>query len=318
VTAADWALLAIIGVGTLVGLFRGAVRGVLDLVALTIGAASAAYAIPWIDDRLVGFGVNSRLLLILVAFGLVGAVTAVSGLVLRLVAAPLGLARTIPPFGWLDRLAGVGPGLIKGCLTVVVLVAAVLVQFPSAAIADEIRSSEVGDRLARAGSIGFERATAWTGEDLRGLRRREVGPGQTWTGPAALPSGNLRPDRAAEDAVRRLIDDARAREGLPALGSDDDLVSVAREHALDARGAENRRLSPAIADVGDRLAADGRNCLAVGGVLATGDSPADLVDALLASEQHRAVVLSNTYVYAGFGVVSGTNGNAILVGVLVF
>jgi membrane protein required for colicin V production len=318
VTAVEWALLAVIGAGALVGLLRGAVKGFIDLVSLAIGAASAAYAIPWIDDRLVGYGINSRLLLIVIAVVLVGVVTATCGLVLRLVAAPLGLAKAIPPFGWLDRLAGMGPGLIKGGLTAIGVVAVVLVQFPDSAIGEEIRSSELGDRLAQAGSIGFERATAWTGRDLHALSARDVGPGQTWTGPADLPSGNLRPDGAMEETVRELIDDAREREGLPALRSDDELAEIAREHAQGARGAENRRLSSAIEDVGDRLAEDGHNCLAVGAVLGTGDSAAELVDSLLESEQHRDIVLSNTYVFAGFGVVAGTNGDAILVGVFVF
>ena len=166
--------------------------------------------------------------------------------------------------------------------------------------------------------FGYERATSWTGQDLHALAARNIEPGQTWTGPAALPSGNLRPNVEMEESAWQLIDSARQREGLPALRSDDELVAIAREHALDARGAENHRLPSSSEDVGDRLADDGRNCLAVGAVLATGDSAADLVDALLASEEHRDVLLSNTYVQAGLGIVSGANGDAILVGVFVF
>jgi uncharacterized protein YkwD len=53
-------------------------------------------------------------------------------------------------------------------------------------------------------------------------------------------------------------------------------------------------------------------------VLATGSTAAELVESLLASEPHRDVLLSNTYVYAGIGVVSSAGGEAILVGVFVF
>ena len=74
-TAVEWGLLAIVCAGALIGLLRGAVRGVIDLVALTIGAVSAANAIPWIDEQLVGFGVDSRILLLLIAAVLIGLVT---------------------------------------------------------------------------------------------------------------------------------------------------------------------------------------------------------------------------------------------------
>jgi len=70
--------------------------------------------------------------------------------------------------------------------------------------------------------------------------------------------------------------------------------------------------------VGDRLAGDSRNCLAIGAVLATGETASELVESLMASEKHRDVLLSNSYVYAGVGVVSGASGEAILVGVFVY
>jgi uncharacterized protein YkwD len=318
VTPVEWGIVAIVGVAALIGLLRGAVRGVIDLVAVSIGSASAAFAISWIDERLVGYGVNSRWLLIVIAIGLMSLVTTLSGLVLRLVAAPLGLARAVPPFGWLDRLAGIVPGLIKGGLAAVALVAVLLVQFPATAVGDEIRSSDLGDSLARAGSIGFEQAASWTGQDLHALTVQDVEPGQTWAGDAQMPSGTLRADSELEGAAWALIDAVREREGLPDLRWDRDLLTIAREHALGARGAENRRLSATVEDVGDRLAADGRNCLAVGAVLATGSSAAELVDSLMASEPHRDVLLSNTYVYGGIGVVSSAGGEAILVGVFVF
>jgi uncharacterized protein YkwD/uncharacterized membrane protein required for colicin V production len=318
VSPIEWGLVAIVGVAALAGLFRGAVRGVTDLAALAIGAASVAFAIPWADERLVGYGVNSRWLLIVIAAALLSLVTALSGLALRLIAAPLGLARAIPPFGLIDRLAGIVPGLVKGGLAAVVLVAILLVQGPPTAIGGEIRASGMGDRLAQAGSMGFERATSWTGQDLHAITARDVQPGQIWAGAAQMPSGNLRPDGALEDAAWDLIAAAREREGLPGLRRDRDLLAIARAHALDARGAENRRLSASIEDVGDRLAAENRNCLAVGAVLATGSTAAELVDSLLASEPHRDVLLSHAYVYAGIGAVAGASGEAILVGVFVF
>ena len=317
-TPIEWGILAIVAAGALIGLVRGFVRGVVDLLALVLGAASAIYSAQWIDERLVGYGVDSRILLIVIVVSLAGMVAAASGLVLRFITAPLGLARAIPPFGWLDRLFGIVPGLVKGGLSAVLLVAVVLVQFPGTAVGAELRSSDLGNRLAQAGSIGYERATSWAGKDLLALAKRDIEPGQTWTGLAALPSGNLRPDSDLETAAWRLINDAGERQGLPALRPDDDLITIARDHALDARGAENHRLSSSVEDVGDRLAGDSRNCLAIGAVLATGETASELVESLMASEKHRDVLLSNSYVYAGVGVVSGASGEAILVGVFVY
>lgn len=314
-TGADWLLLAVPGMGGLIGLRRGAVAGGLDLIALALGFAAAIFATPWIDERLVGAGIGQRWLLIGLAVGVFGAVAGVSGLILRLVAAPLGLATKVPPFGLLDSLLGIGPGLVKGGLVSVVIVLVVVIQFPGSAAAKRIRDSEAGEIFARAGSEGYAWAGDRAGVDLHGLTLRRVDAGQTWATPVTLPDGRLEPDTAAEREVLRLMNTARAAAGVPSLDADGNLARIARDHAADARVGDARGLPASAADIGDRLARAGVTCLAVGAVLGAGDSVEGIVADMLRSPAHRDVVLSRTYFWAGFGVMIGDNGEAVLVGV---
>ncbi len=314
-TGTDWILVAIVGAGGLLGLRRGAVAGSLDLLAIVAGFAAALFALPWIDDWLVGLGIDHRILLIVLTGTVFGIVAAVSGMILRIVAAPLGLARKVPPFGLLDSLIGVGPGLAKGGIVATLVVLIVLLQFPATTTGARVRRSTFGEALAVAGSIGLEHGADWAGQDIHGVTDRQVGPGQSWVGSPSMPDGDLRPDATAETEVRRLIDAARANDGLPSLDRDADLTAIAREHARDSRRGEDRRLPATVADIGDRLTAAAQNCLAVGAVLGVGDSIENVVDALMRSEAHREVILSGTYLSAGYGVLTAADGSSIVVGV---
>jgi uncharacterized protein YkwD len=55
--------------------------------------------------------------------------------------------------------------------------------------------------------------------------------------------------------------------------------------------------------------------LATGAVLGAGDSVDSAIAAMLRSPEHRDVLLSGTYFWAGFGVLTGNDGQSIVVGV---
>jgi len=312
---ADWTLLAVIGAGGLLGLRRGGITGTLDLIALTIGAAAALFAAPWIDDRLVGIGIEHRWLLVTLAFVVFSSTTGISGLVLRMITTPLGLATKVPPFGLLDSVIGVAPGLAKGAVLAIGAVLVLLIQFPTTAVAERIRASETGGILAEAGSEGFGWAGDLAGVDLSGLTDHRIDPGQIWAGSASLPAGDLDPDQAAESEAFRLVNAARDSAGLEPLERVIELAVVARDHAAAARPGGGGRLPPNAADAGDRLAGAGVRCLATGAVLGAGDSVDSAIAAMLRSPEHRDVLLSGTYFWAGFGVLTGNDGQSIVVGV---
>lgn len=314
-TGADWLLLAIIGAGGLIGLRRGAISGGLDLIALALGFAAVIFAMPWVDDRLVEIGVEQRWLLIGLAVAVFGAVAGVSGFVLRLIGAPLGLATKVPPFGLLDSMLGIGPGLVKGGLLSVLGVLVLLVQFPETTAAERVSNSETGEFLSRVGSEGYAWAGDRAGTDLHGLMDRQVDAGQTWSGSAVLPGGTLRPAPDAERDALRLVNAERSAAGLPPLDVDAELARIARDHAADARAGDNRGLPRSTADVGDRLATAEVTRLAVGAVLGAGESVDGIVAEMLRSPAHRAVLMSGTYLDAGIGVLAGANGEMVLVGV---
>ena len=314
-TGADWVLLAFIGAGGLLGLRRGGISGVLDLVALAIGFTAVLFATPRLNDLLVGMGIDYRWLVLSLVFTVFGVVAGLSGLLLRLIGSPLGLATKVPPFGLLDSLIGIGPGVVKGGLVAVVMVLALIIQFPATDAAERIRAWESGEFLAEIGSRGYGWAGDRAGVDLEGLTALQVAPGQSIAGSASSPNGDLDSSLSGEAEALRLVNAARTAEGLRALESIADLTAIARSHASDAGSERGRDRSANAADVGDRLEEAGVRCLAAGAALGVGDSVEDAVAAMLRSPEHRAVLLSGTYLWSGFGVLTGSDGQSIVVGV---
>lgn len=314
-TGADWVMLAVIVAGGLLGLRRGGISGVLDLVALAIGFTAVLFATPRVSDLLVGIGIDYRWLLIGLVITVFGVVAGLSGLILRLIASPLGLATKVPPFGLLDSLLGIGPGVVKGGLVSIAAVLALLIQFPGTDAAERIRTSEFGEFLAEIGSRGYGWAGDQAGVDLEGLTDLHVAPGQSVAGSVARPNGDLDPSLSGEAEALRLVNAARTAEGFRAFESIADLTAIARSHASDAETDLGRDRPVTDADVGDRLEEAGVRCLAAGAALGIGDSVEDAVAAMLRSSEHRAVLLSGTYLWSGFGVLTGRDGQSIVVGV---
>lgn len=114
-----------------------------------------------------------------------------------------------------------------------------------------------------------------------------------------------------EEAVVRLVNAARAREGLPALRVDERLRSAAREHSRDmARRKFCAHENPDGLTPADRMRA--QNYPAPGGenVARGQESPRSVMDAWLKSPGHRANLLSADFRAIGVGAFFGPGGPA--------
>jgi uncharacterized protein YkwD len=108
--------------------------------------------------------------------------------------------------------------------------------------------------------------------------------------------------------VLDLVNSARADEGLPPLVLDEVLSVVAGEYACEMiEGGFFAHESPLTkTEPGDRLMASGYVFWAMGENLAVGQSSADQVfDEWMASEQHRANILSDEWDEVGIAVRNG-------------
>lgn len=129
----DWALLAVLGVSVLVGLWRGFVFECLSLAGWLAAWFGAQWAVPWIGPLLPGWGGGLNLaaafalgfLAVLVAWALLARLVR-----LLIHATPL----SIP-----DRLLGAGFGVLRG--GVLLLAVAVVVGFTPAAQSQAWRQS---------------------------------------------------------------------------------------------------------------------------------------------------------------------------------
>ncbi|MBB2938467.1 uncharacterized protein YkwD [Amycolatopsis bartoniae] len=125
--------------------------------------------------------------------------------------------------------------------------------------------------------------------------------------PAGDPSfrsvvGSTEHQRAAEDAVVRLSNAARARAGLRPLRSDERLRTAARAHSKDmAQRDFCAHINPDGRTPGERMSAAGYPAPGAENVARGQDSPHKVVQAWLDSPGHRANLLNPEFTTIGAG-----------------
>lgn len=114
-------------------------------------------------------------------------------------------------------------------------------------------------------------------------------------------------DAAIADQSLQLVNRARGDEGLSALGADDGLSRIAREHSRAMRDhgffghtdPDGTGLRGRLARQGVVFSAAGENLAQVGG---TSDPAGAAHEQLLESSEHRRILLDPRFVSAGVGV----------------
>ena len=104
-----------------------------------------------------------------------------------------------------------------------------------------------------------------------------------------------------EQSAGNLVNDERARAGVPALRVDGD--AQAKAQAWAGKMAAERRLSHS-----NMAAGIGGTWTRLGENVATGSSVAEMHQALMSSPHHRARILDAGYTHAGIGIAKGADG----------
>ncbi len=127
-------------------------------------------------------------------------------------------------------------------------------------------------------------------------------------------SGTISSDETEVEAILRLINEAREKEGRPNLILDTNLSKVAQTKADDmAKNNYFSHNSPTYGSPFKMIQDFGISYKVAGENIAGNPSIKDAVDSWLQSETHRKNILSNTYNYVGIGIAnSKTYGNIIV------
>jgi hypothetical protein len=171
-----------------------------------------------------------------------------------------------------------------------------------------------GNRMLAAVELAGRPGTQWievVASDASGphvvlLFPVEVGrePSRAWVGTRRQDEGWIRDPVTAETYAYGLLDQDRARFGLPALIRDDTLAAVARRHSAEmARTGEIAHVSPATGSVRNRLEAAGFIATFAAENIARSSTISDAQEGLMRSPVHRAAILTPDVSHVGIGIV---------------
>lgn len=125
--------------------------------------------------------------------------------------------------------------------------------------------------------------------------------------------------RAQEHASFKLLNQARAKKGLPALIYDDTMADVARYHSEDmTRNGFFAHQSPTSGTLEDRLAAAQVWVLSMRENLAKGANVTAAHQALLKAGRYNANIMARDVTHVGVGITRGGKNGAVLLVTQVF
>jgi uncharacterized protein YkwD/uncharacterized membrane protein required for colicin V production len=308
----DWILVGLLVISALDGMRRGLLLGVLDLLGAAVGVIAALLL-----EQPVGDWVVARSPSVPAAVVHLGAFLAVLVLVQVLVGATLGrvvaaIVRMLwaTPLRYLDRFFGLAPGLVRGAITLTVLLLPfALVPFvPS--VSEGIQGSVLANRLVAGALQVTPVLEARLGQDLeRGLPSLVIEPPESEDSttrplPAGPPAGPLEADSDAEQHMLDLVNGERAAVGLAPLVADERLREVARAHSLEMFQMDYfSHTSPTAGSPFDRMHADGIPFLVAGENLAYAPNVQVAHAGLMNSPGHRANILRPEFGRVGIGVI---------------
>ena len=172
-----------------------------------------------------------------------------------------------------------------------------------------------GDRMLAAVEIAESPGTQWieviatdaSGPHVVLLFPVEIGRElpRAWIGTRRRDESWITDPVTAEAYARKLLDQDRARFGLPALTYDEVLAAVARRHSAEmARTGEIVHLSTTTGSVANRLESAGFRATFAAENIARSSTIADAQEGLMRSPGHRAAILSTNTTRFGIGIVS--------------
>ncbi len=204
-----------------------------------------------------------------------------------------------------NKALGILPGTVNGMIYAVIISALLLVLPLSDGLSASARDSKVATE--------FGNQVAWLDEKLspvfdeavrKSMTKMTIESNETVQLNFTVSNPKPRPDLEAR--MLELVNEERAKEGLPALEADTALTTVARAHSTDmfAKGYF-AHVSPDGVAPADRVRAAGIRFLITGENLALGPTLKICHTGLMNSPGHRANILHKSYGRVGIGVMDG-------------
>jgi uncharacterized protein YkwD len=298
------ALLALCGIR--VGFLRAVTSLIFTLIVVAIMLLGYE-PVRALIARLSGLGNRGATIAAFIILGLCGQV-----IVFALqwpVTVSIAAARRLRAVRVLDTVAGALPGAAVACLAIGLLLAPLAIALPGSNLGPAMRSSRLAPSLldadarlvqvtqvrpllepaAAALSFSWPLTTQEEGREL----------------PYKVAANDLTPRPDLEAQMLTLVNQERARVGLPALAWDDTLAPIARAHALEMfELGYFSHDSPISGSPFDRLNAAGVQYRAAGENLALAPDLDIAHQGLMDSPGHRANILSPDFGRVGIGIVS--------------
>ncbi len=304
----DIALLVIVGTLAVLGLRRGFIMGLLDLLGIAAGLVVASLYYQQLIGPLSNLGLNRETAAIISFVGLNIVALILASAITGFIFQPLSRFPWPFFFRWIDSILGVVPGAIKGlALGAVIVLPLAFLQRP-AIISDEVRASRFADPL-----VGVGLDVLYTAVDRYGINLADFAvitsqPASDFTQLPFTVTGEMRLDEAGEQAMVNLVNRARTENGLNPLAIDPELTAVSRGHSEEMfRLGYFAHTSPVTGNSGDRLNAAGVTYLVAGENLAFAPSVTTAHTRLMQSPDHYANIMNPNFTRIGIGIVEADN-----------
>lgn len=216
---------------------------------------------------------------------------------------------TIPPSAHrhqLNKLFGFIPGVVVGTLYAAITAALLLLLPLSETLTAHTRASPIAQQL----TVGLERIEQPFAPALesvnRSINKMTIAPESSESVSLPFSVTNPRPRPDLENEMLQLVNEERAKAGLPALKHDEELTPVARQHSTDmfARSYFSH-ISPEGDTPFDRIRTANITFLTAGENLAIAQTLPLAHEGLMNSPGHRANILRSTFGRVGIGVLDG-------------
>jgi uncharacterized protein YkwD/uncharacterized membrane protein required for colicin V production len=314
-TALELLAVVVVGVCCLVGVRRGFVFATFDLLILAgalaaagriyrPGGAALAAASGWQVDV-------AEAIAFVLTFAFAEIIRVQSSSVLR--HAGQGSASVSPSVTYLDQLAGLLPGALRG----LVFLAAVVVAIQSLALAGPLRPTVTNAPLVSLAlravySLGLGDPSSAVDSSVSDATANGALVGEATTAPYS-PNSNLGLDASAELQVVQMTNLARTQAGLVPFRVDPKLAPLARQHAAEMLDLGYfGHDSPTLGSLAERAGRAGVVYQDIAENVAYASTISSAFQALLASPPHRQNLLSPNLGRIGVGVARSSQGDFVI------
>jgi uncharacterized protein YkwD len=299
----DVFLVLIIAISVYNGWRKGFILGMLELLTWAGSFLLALYLYQYVAgwlQSLMGGGIWLLPISLLATLLIVRIVAAfISNAILKEVPASAHQAQS-------NRVLGVIPGFVNGCVYAVLIGIILLLMPLSDSITADIQKSRLADRASGLGEWLQQKMQPVYEKFARNPVRvtQTAEHGEMIKLPFKVTAPKVRQD--LEVKMLELVNQERVKEGLKPLEADPEVAVVARAHSVDmfARGYFSH-ITPEGKDPFDRLNKAGINFLTAGENLALAPTLAQAHEGLLKSPGHRANILHKAFGRVGIGVLDG-------------